>query len=153
MNVALEDHMLEWADNVARITGTGRFAGGHMPGRCRRRPNPIHSHDASHSETPQGAPFYGRHPWVLTRPSTGSKATPPTGMWWIWSPTRANSSPAASSTASSRIRVRLYTWDAAESLDETFLRRRLESAIRFRGATGYDDPQGRRAWSSAKAMA
>jgi 23S rRNA (cytosine1962-C5)-methyltransferase len=42
----------------------------------------------------------------------------------------------------SRIRVRLYTWDAAEMLDDVFWRKRLESAIDFRRQLGYDDPQG-----------
>jgi 23S rRNA (cytosine1962-C5)-methyltransferase len=42
----------------------------------------------------------------------------------------------------SRIRMRLYTWDAAELLDDAFWRKRLESAIDFRRQLGYDDPKG-----------
>jgi 23S rRNA (cytosine1962-C5)-methyltransferase len=42
----------------------------------------------------------------------------------------------------SRIRVRLYTWDFAEPLDNAFWRRRLEGAIDFRRQLAYDDPQG-----------
>lgn len=42
----------------------------------------------------------------------------------------------------SRIRVRLYTWDRGEPLDEAFWRRRLEAAIALRTHLGYDDPQG-----------
>jgi 23S rRNA (cytosine1962-C5)-methyltransferase len=42
----------------------------------------------------------------------------------------------------SRIRVRLYTWDAAESLDDSFWRGRLEKAVQFRRQLGYDDPRG-----------
>lgn len=42
----------------------------------------------------------------------------------------------------SRIRVRLYSWNAGESLDESFWRGRLENAIQFRRQLGYDDPRG-----------
>jgi 23S rRNA (cytosine1962-C5)-methyltransferase len=42
----------------------------------------------------------------------------------------------------SRIRVRLYTWDAAESLDDSFWCGRLEKAVHFRRQLGYDDPRG-----------
>jgi 23S rRNA (cytosine1962-C5)-methyltransferase len=42
----------------------------------------------------------------------------------------------------SRIRVRLYTWDPSESLDEAFWRRRLETAVQFRSQLGFDDRQG-----------
>ena len=42
----------------------------------------------------------------------------------------------------SRIRVRLYTWDAAESLGDLFWRGRLEKAVQFRRQLRYDDPRG-----------
>ena len=42
----------------------------------------------------------------------------------------------------SRIRVRLYTWNRGEPLDEGFWRIRLAAAIRLRQAVGYDDPRG-----------
>jgi 23S rRNA (cytosine1962-C5)-methyltransferase len=42
----------------------------------------------------------------------------------------------------SRIRVRLYTWDAATPLDDAFWRDRIEAAVRLRSQLGYDDPQG-----------
>ena len=88
-------------------------------------------------------PFYGRHPWVLDSAIDRVEGDRrPTATWSICSPTRAGSSPAASSTAASRIRVRLYTWDAGETLDEAFWRRRLEAAVGFRQQLGYDDPRG-----------
>ena len=40
----------------------------------------------------------------------------------------------------SRIRVRLYSMDASQSLDERFFRRRLEDAIGFRRHLGYLEP-------------
>jgi len=42
----------------------------------------------------------------------------------------------------SRIRVRLYTWDADTPLDDAFWRRRIEAAVQLRSQLGYDDPQG-----------
>ncbi len=42
----------------------------------------------------------------------------------------------------SRIRVRLYTWNPAQPLDEAFWRDRLASALRLRTQLGYDDPEG-----------
>jgi 23S rRNA (cytosine1962-C5)-methyltransferase len=42
----------------------------------------------------------------------------------------------------SRIRVRLYTWDAAEMVDDAFWRRRLTAAVQFRAQLGYADPRG-----------
>ncbi len=42
----------------------------------------------------------------------------------------------------SRIRVRLYSWNRREPIDDDFWRRRLESALALRRRIGYDDPQG-----------
>jgi 23S rRNA (cytosine1962-C5)-methyltransferase len=42
----------------------------------------------------------------------------------------------------SRIRVRLYTWDADTPLDDAFWRRRIGAAIELRSHLGYDDPAG-----------
>ena len=42
----------------------------------------------------------------------------------------------------SQLRVRLYTWDPGELLDEAFFRRRLETAIELRRQLGYTDPRG-----------
>jgi len=42
----------------------------------------------------------------------------------------------------SRIRVRLYSWNAGEALDDGFWRRLLENAVHFRRQIGYDDPHG-----------
>ena len=42
----------------------------------------------------------------------------------------------------SRIRVRLYTWNAAQPLDDSFWQSRLEKAVQFRRQLGYDDTAG-----------
>jgi len=42
----------------------------------------------------------------------------------------------------SRLVVRLYTWKAAQALDDEFWRRRIQAAVQFRRQLGYDDPAG-----------
>jgi 23S rRNA (cytosine1962-C5)-methyltransferase len=87
-------------------------------------------------------PFFGRHPWVLDtailrvdgEPAEGDVVDLTThdghfvarGLW----------------NSASRIRVRLYAFDAATPLDDALFRRRLESAIGLRSALGLDDPAG-----------
>lgn len=77
-------------------------------------------------------PFFGRHPWVLEsailrvdgKPASGAVVDVVThdgnfiarGLW----------------NASSRIRIRLYTFVENEALDETFWRTRIENAISLR---------------------
>jgi 23S rRNA (cytosine1962-C5)-methyltransferase len=87
-------------------------------------------------------PFFGRHPWVLDtavlrvdgEPAEGDVVDLAThdGQFvarGLWNP-------------SSRIRVRLYAFDAATPLDETLLHRRLVAAIDLRKSLGLDDPAG-----------
>jgi 23S rRNA (cytosine1962-C5)-methyltransferase len=42
----------------------------------------------------------------------------------------------------SRIRVRLYSWDSGQTLEDAWWRARLEVAIALRRSIGYDDPHG-----------
>lgn len=81
-------------------------------------------------------PFFGRHPWVLEsailrvdgEPASGAVVNVVThdgnfiarGLW----------------NASSRIRIRLYTFVENEALDETFLRTRIENAFSLRQSFG-----------------
>jgi 23S rRNA (cytosine1962-C5)-methyltransferase len=44
--------------------------------------------------------------------------------------------------SASRIRVRLYTWNADEMLDAAFWRRRIEAAVCWRTTLGFDDREG-----------
>lgn len=87
-------------------------------------------------------PFFGRHPWVLDSAVLrldGAAAegdvvdlTTHDGTFvarGLWNP-------------ASRIRVRLYAFDAATRLDATFWRTRLEAAIGLRRALGLDDRAG-----------
>ena len=87
-------------------------------------------------------PFFGRHPWVLDSAVLrvdGSAAegdvvdlvTHDGGFIGrgLWNP-------------ASRIRVRLYAFDAASPLDDALWRGRLEAAVGLRRTLGLDDPAG-----------
>jgi 23S rRNA (cytosine1962-C5)-methyltransferase len=84
-------------------------------------------------------PFYGRHPWVLDSAVDRIDGAPADGDVVDLLSDKHKFIARGIFNSRSRIRVRLYTWDAAETLDETFWRRRLESAIQFREQLGYAD--------------
>jgi 23S rRNA (cytosine1962-C5)-methyltransferase len=87
-------------------------------------------------------PFFGRHPWVLDSavarvdgdPADGSVVDLLThdgtfvarGLW----------------NAQSRLRVRLYAFDAGVALDDALWRSRLEAAFALRRSLGLADPAG-----------
>jgi 23S rRNA (cytosine1962-C5)-methyltransferase len=87
-------------------------------------------------------PFFGRHPWVLDSavlrvdgaPADGAVVDLAThdgqfvgrGLW----------------NATSRLRVRLYAFDAATKLDDAFWQTRIEAAVGLRRTLGLDDPAG-----------
>jgi 23S rRNA (cytosine1962-C5)-methyltransferase len=87
-------------------------------------------------------PFFGRHPWVLDSavlrvdgaPADGAVVDLAThdgqfvgrGLW----------------NSTSRLRVRLYAFDAATKLDDALWQARIEAAIRLRRTLGLDDPAG-----------
>ncbi|MEN6452187.1 MAG: class I SAM-dependent rRNA methyltransferase [Thermoguttaceae bacterium] len=87
-------------------------------------------------------PFYGRHPWVLDSAIDRVEGSPADGDVVDLMSDKGKFIARGIYNSQSRIRVRLYTWDAADTLDESFWRRRLESAVSFRRQLGYDDPQG-----------
>ncbi|MEN6458345.1 MAG: class I SAM-dependent rRNA methyltransferase [Thermoguttaceae bacterium] len=87
-------------------------------------------------------PFYGRHPWVLDSAIDRIEGDPANGDVVDLVSDKAKFIARGIFNSQSRIRVRLYTWDPTESLDDAFWRRRLESAIGFRQKLGYDDPAG-----------
>ncbi len=87
-------------------------------------------------------PFYGRHPWVLDSAVGRIEGVPADGDVVDLLSDKGKFIARGIFNGRSRIRVRLYTWNVAEALDEAFWRRRLESAIRFREQLGYGDPQG-----------
>ena len=87
-------------------------------------------------------PFYGRHPWVLDSAIDDVEGTPADGDVVDLLSDKGKFIARGIFNSRSRIRVRLYTWNASEQLDDAFWRRRLESAMRFRSELGLGDPQG-----------
>jgi 23S rRNA (cytosine1962-C5)-methyltransferase len=87
-------------------------------------------------------PFYGRHPWVLDSAIDRVEGVVGDGDVVDLLSDKGKFIARGIFNSRSRIRVRLYTWHATETLDEAFWRRRLESAIGFRQQLGYGDPQG-----------
>ena len=87
-------------------------------------------------------PFYGRHPWVLDSAIERVEGNPADGDIIDLLSDKGKFIARGIFNSRSRIRVRLYTWNAAEPLDDAFWRRRLEAAVQFRRQLGYDDPQG-----------
>jgi 23S rRNA (cytosine1962-C5)-methyltransferase len=84
-------------------------------------------------------PFYGRHPWVLDSAVLRVEGEPATGdvvdlathdghfvARGLWNP-------------HSRLRVRLYSFDAAVKLDAELWRTRIASAVALRTSLGLDD--------------
>lgn len=87
-------------------------------------------------------PFFGRHPWVLDSavlrvdgaPADGAVVDLAThdgqfvgrGLW----------------NSTSRLRVRLYAFEAATKLDDAFWQARIEAAVRLRRTLGLDDHTG-----------
>jgi 23S rRNA (cytosine1962-C5)-methyltransferase len=87
-------------------------------------------------------PFYGRHPWVLDSAIDRVEGAPADGDVVELLSEKGKFIARGVFNGRSRIRVRLYTWDAGTSLDDAFWRRRIEAAVELRRHLGYDDPQG-----------
>ncbi len=87
-------------------------------------------------------PFYARHPWVLDSAIDRIEGEAADGDVVDLISEKGKFIARGLLNSHSRIRVRLYTWDAAESLGDSFWRRRLEKALQFRRQLGYDDPRG-----------
>jgi 23S rRNA (cytosine1962-C5)-methyltransferase len=87
-------------------------------------------------------PFYGRHPWVLDSAIDRVEGEPADGDVIDLLSDKGKFIARGIFNSRSRIRVRLYTWNAAEPLDDAFWRRRLEAAVALRAQIGYDHPQG-----------
>jgi len=87
-------------------------------------------------------PFYGRHPWVLASAVERVLGSPGDGNVVDVYSHQGRFIARGIYNSRSRIRVRLYTWDAEEQLDEAFWHRRIHSAIQLRRQLGLDEPQG-----------
>jgi 23S rRNA (cytosine1962-C5)-methyltransferase len=87
-------------------------------------------------------PFYGRHPWVLDSAIDRCEGAPADGDVVDLLADNGKFVARGIFNSASRIRVRLYTWSAADALVEEFWDRRVASAIELREQLGYNNPRG-----------
>ena len=85
-------------------------------------------------------PFFGRHPWVLDSAVERIDGDAHDGDIVDLLSDKGKFIARGFYNSRSRIRVRLYSWDAGEALDESFWRRRLEDAVAFRRQLGFLEP-------------
>lgn len=90
----------------------------------------------------KAAPFFGRHPWVLDSAIARVDGDPADGDVVDLVTDKGKWVARGLFNSRSRIRVRLYTWEVHESIDETFWRNRLTAAIQWRKQLGYDAADG-----------
>lgn len=90
----------------------------------------------------KAGPFYARHPWVRASAIASIDGEPADGETIDLFSDQGKFIARGVFNSRSRIRIRLYSWNPAEQLDETFWRRRLEAGIRLREQIGYNEPQG-----------
>lgn len=86
-------------------------------------------------------PFFGRHPWVLESAIARVEGEPADGEVVDLHSDRGQWIARGLYNSQSRIRVRLYSWQAGEPLDTAFWRRRLESAVALRRQLGLLGPE------------
>jgi 23S rRNA (cytosine1962-C5)-methyltransferase len=77
-------------------------------------------------------PFFSRHPWVFPGAVARIEGDPGDGQEVNLVSHAGNFVARGLYNSRSKIRVRLYCWQADTPLDETFFRRRLDTAIRLR---------------------
>jgi 23S rRNA (cytosine1962-C5)-methyltransferase len=85
-------------------------------------------------------PFFGRHPWVLDTAVARVEGQPADGDVVDLVSEKGRFIARGLFNSCSKLRVRLYTWDATELLDTVFFHRRLETAINFRRTLGFTKP-------------
>lgn len=87
-------------------------------------------------------PFFARHPWVLDSAIARLEGDVADGDVVDLIADNDKWIARGVYNSRSRIRVRLYSWDMGEFLDEPFWRGRLRQAISFRRQLGYDRGEG-----------
>jgi len=80
-------------------------------------------------------PFFGRHPWLYAGAIETVEGEPADGDEINVFSHGGNFIARGLYNGKSRVRVRLYTWDLDERLDEVFFRKKLDQAIRLRRDT------------------
>ncbi|MFM7205768.1 MAG: class I SAM-dependent rRNA methyltransferase [Planctomycetaceae bacterium] len=87
-------------------------------------------------------PFFGRHPWVLDSAVATVDGSPADGDVVDLATHDGHFVARGLWNSQSRIRVRLYAFDAAMPLDEAFWRGRIAAAVSLRRHLGLDAPVG-----------
>lgn len=87
-------------------------------------------------------PFFGRHPWVMSSAVARVEGVLPDGDTAELFTHEGNFVARGLYNSRSRIRMRLFTWDRNEELDEAFWRDRLERAVSLRRMLGYETAEG-----------
>ncbi len=87
-------------------------------------------------------PFYAHHPWVLDSAIARVEESAVDGGEVDLHNDKGDWIARGLFNGHSRIRVRLYSWQAEQNIDEPFLQSRIETALRLRTQLGYDDPRG-----------
>jgi 23S rRNA (cytosine1962-C5)-methyltransferase len=87
-------------------------------------------------------PFFGRHPWVLDSAVGTVDGSPADGDVVDLATHDGHFVARGLWNSRSRIRVRLYAFDAATPLDDAFWHGRIASAVALRRHLGLDDPAG-----------
>jgi len=90
----------------------------------------------------RSAPLFGRHPWVLASSIARVKGDPADGQVVELVSDRGEWIGRGIYNGQSRIRVRLYTWQTDQPLDEVFWAARIDQALELRRLLEYDDPAG-----------
>ena len=85
-------------------------------------------------------PFYGRHPWVFAGAVAALEGEPADGDVVDLVAHSGEFVARGLYNSRSKIRVRLYTWDAAVDIDGPFFRDKLTAALRLRTALGLGGP-------------
>jgi 23S rRNA (cytosine1962-C5)-methyltransferase len=83
-------------------------------------------------------PFFGRHPWVLDSAVDHVEGQPADGDVVDLMSDKGKFVARGVFNGHSRIRVRLYTWSAADLLDDDFWLRRIRAAAELRDKLGYN---------------
>lgn len=86
-------------------------------------------------------PFYGRHPWVLDSAIARIDGAPADGDVVDLLSEKGKWIARGVFNSRSRLRVRLYTWNPAEQLDESFWGRRIDNALALRASLGLNDSE------------
>ncbi|MCA9270991.1 MAG: class I SAM-dependent rRNA methyltransferase [Planctomycetales bacterium] len=85
-------------------------------------------------------PFFGRHPWVLDKAIASVSGQPADGDVVDLVSDAGQWIARGLFNSASKIRVRLYTWDADQPIDDALLRQRLHKAVELRRSLGLLNP-------------